>query len=65
MTFHECKIIPFPEFETLKKIGYVPKLDNAVFSRLMDAGKLLFGKIAAKETKGTWVKIDINIYLHE
>lgn len=34
------------------KIGYVPRKDNVVFSRLMDAGKLLFGKITAKETKG-------------
>lgn len=47
------------------KIGYVPKEDNAVFSRLMDAGKLLFGKITAKETKGKWLKINIDIYLHE
>ncbi len=47
------------------KIGYVPKDDNAVFSRLMDAGKLLFGKISDKEIKGNWVKIKIGIYLHE
>jgi hypothetical protein len=31
------------------KVGYVPKADNAIFSRLMDAGKLLFGKITSKE----------------
>lgn len=47
------------------KIGYVPREDNVIFSRLMDAGKLLFGKITAKETKGKWLKIDIDIYLHE
>lgn len=47
------------------KIGYVPKADNIVFSRLMDAGKLLFGKITSKETKGKWIKIQIGIYLHE
>lgn len=47
------------------KIGYVPKNDNVVFSRLMDAGKLLFGKIVSIETKGNWVKINIGIYLHE
>ena len=28
------------------KIGYVPKQDNVIFARLMDAGKLLFGKIS-------------------
>lgn len=47
------------------KIGYVPMQDNVIFSRLMDAGKLLFGKITSKEKKGTWVKIDIKIFLHE
>lgn len=47
------------------KIGCVPKDDNAVFSRLMDAGKLLFGKIIAKEIKGKWIKIKIGIYLKE
>ena len=47
------------------KIGYVPKDDNLIFSRLMDAGKLLFGRITNKETKGNWIKIDIKIFLHE
>ena len=47
------------------KLGYVPKKDNVVFSRLMDAGKLLFGRIASKEWQGSWLKIDIKIYLHE
>lgn len=47
------------------KIGYVPMEDNVIFSRLMDAGKLLFGKITAKETKGKWIQIKIAIYLHE
>ena len=47
------------------KIGYVPRADNVVFSRLMDAGKLLFGRISAKETHDSWLKIDIGIFLHE
>lgn len=53
--------------ETLegKKIGYVPRRDNVVFSRLMDAGKLLFATIAAKEMRGNWLRVDIKIYLHE
>ncbi len=48
-----------------RKIGYVPQEDNIVFSRLMDAGKLLFGIVKSKELKGKWVKIYIDIYLHE
>ena len=46
------------------KIGYVPRNDNVVFARLMDAGKLLFGKIASKELKDSRVKINIKIFLH-
>jgi hypothetical protein len=47
------------------KVGYVPEADNAVFSRLMDAGKLLFAKIADKTMIGNWLKIDIKVYLRE
>ncbi len=47
------------------KIGYVPRQDNAIFARLMDAGKLLFGKITSKEKKGAWVKIYIKVFLRE
>lgn len=31
----------------------------------MDAGKLLFGRFASKEMKGSWLKLDIKVYLHE
>lgn len=53
--------------ETLeeKKIGYVPRRDNVVFSRLMDAGKLLFATVEEKEMRGNWLKIDIKVFLHE
>lgn len=34
-------------------------------ARLMDAGKLLLGRIASKEMKGSWLKLDIKVYLHE
>ncbi|EHR31943.1 HIRAN domain-containing protein [Helcococcus kunzii] len=51
--------------ETDEKIGYVPKQDNLIFSRLMDAGKILFGRIVQIEFKGKWTKIKIKIFLHE
>lgn len=47
------------------KLGYIPKADNIIFSRLMDAGKLLFGKISSKSMNGNWVKIKIDIYLKD
>ncbi|MDO5716814.1 MAG: HIRAN domain-containing protein [Tissierellia bacterium] len=47
------------------KVGYVPMVDNVVFARLMDAGKLLFGKVVGKEIIDGWVKIYISVYLKE
>lgn len=46
-----------------QKLGYVPKEDNVIFSRLMDAGKLLFGRIQSVEKQGNWVRIAMRIYL--
>lgn len=46
-----------------RKLGYVPEKDNLIFSRLMDAGKLLMAKISTHELKGTFHKIGIGIYL--
>lgn len=61
---HDANAIVIKTAENVK-IGYVPKKDNIVFSRLMDAGKLLFGTVKSKELRGKWVKIYIDIYLHE
>jgi len=61
---HDDKAIVIKNTDGVK-IGYVPKADNVIFSRLMDAGKLLFGRISAKEMKGKWLKIEIKVYLHE
>lgn len=46
-----------------RKLGYIPEKDNLVFSRLMDAGKLLAGKVNDVEKKGSFTKIGIGIYL--
>lgn len=47
------------------KIGYVPRSDNLIFSRLMDAGKLLFGRITSTEKSGQWLKIYIKVFLQD
>ena len=47
------------------KIGYIPKANNLIFARLMDAGKLLFGKIESKEMRETWLRIEIKVYLQD
>ena len=61
---HDSKAIVIKNEDGVK-VGYVPRADNVIFSRLMDAGKLLFGRITNKEMRGTWLKMDIKIYLHE
>jgi len=45
------------------KLGYVPERDNAVFSRLMDAGKCLTAKITKIDRKYDFTSIAIAIYL--
>ena len=46
-----------------EKYGYVPEKDNRIFSRLMDAGKLLVAKISNIQPKGSFTMISIGIYL--
>ncbi|MBR3468833.1 MAG: HIRAN domain-containing protein [Lachnospiraceae bacterium] len=49
--------------EKQRKLGYVPEKDNVVFARLMDAGKLLIGKVNKHVMKGSFHQIAIGIYL--
>ena len=46
-----------------QKLGYIPEKDNVIFSRLMDAGKLLVGKIKSIEKRGSFNLISVGIYL--
>ena len=48
-----------------QKIGYVPRKDNLVFARLMDAGINLFGKISKLEKRGKWFSIGMRIFLKD
>jgi len=45
------------------KLGYIPEADNIIFSRLMDAGKLLIAKVKSIKQFGEYYKISIGIYL--
>ena len=46
-----------------KKVGYIPEMDNIVFARLMDAGKMLKAKVFKIQIKGNFHQISIGIYL--
>lgn len=47
------------------KLGYIPKSRNEILSRLMDAGKLLYGIVQEKEFVGNWLKVQIQVYLQD
>jgi hypothetical protein len=47
-----------------QKLGYIPEKDNAIFARLMDAGKVLSATITdIRERSGNFRQISIGIYL--
>ena len=48
-----------------QKLGYVPKKNNEVLSNLMDAGKLLFGRLNEKTWVDTWLKLDVQVFLRD
>lgn len=48
-----------------EKLGYVPRDDNVIFARLMDAGKRLYASILEKEWRNGWLRIAIRIFLNE
>jgi len=46
-------------------LGYVPREKNEILARLMDGGKLVFGKIESKQWINNWLKIDIKIFMRD
>ena len=48
-----------------RKLGYIPRAKNEVLARLMDAGKLVFGKIEGLERFDKWLKITIRVYMKD
>jgi hypothetical protein len=48
-----------------QKLGYVPREKNEVLARLMDAGKLIFGKVEGKEWIEGWLKLDVRTYMRD
>ncbi len=49
-----------------EKIGYVPRANNEILSRLMDAGKMIYGKVKEKRVSDyDWIYIDIEIFMRD
>lgn len=47
------------------KLGYLPQKDNLIISRLMDGGKLIYGKIAWKKKRGNWVQVGVEVWMKD
>jgi hypothetical protein len=48
-----------------RRIGYIPKRKNEILAHLMDAGKIVFGKIESKNWQNNWLKINIQVYMRD
>ncbi|MGI5843221.1 MAG: HIRAN domain-containing protein [Candidatus Xenobium sp.] len=48
-----------------RKLGYVPRERNEVLARLLDAGKVVFGRLEAKKWVGNWLKLEIRVFLQD
>ena len=46
-------------------LGYVPRVKNEALARLMDAGKLLFGRLESKDWRGQWLHMQVRIFLRD
>ena len=52
-------------FEDCRKLGYLPRVNNKIIARLMDAGKRLYGVVRAKELLGDYHRIVVKVYMKE
>lgn len=46
-------------------LGFVPKARNEILARLMDAGKLILGRLEHKAWQGDWLKLKIRVFMRE
>lgn len=60
--FNENSIVIYNK--TNDKLGYIPEEDTIIFSRLMDAGKLLLARVSLVDYRG-YYSVRIKIYLKD
>ena len=51
--------------ESGAKLGYIPRNQNCVLARLMDAGKQICAEITDCDAEGPWTEIDIKVSMAE
>ncbi len=48
-----------------EKLGYIPRDKNEVIARLLDGGKIIFGKLENKKWVNDWLKVNIRIFMSD
>lgn len=46
-------------------LGYIPRAKNEALARLMDAGKLLFGRLEQKKKHGNWLRAEMRVFMRD
>ncbi len=46
-------------------IGYIPKKQNQILARLMDAGKEIYGRYQSQDKRGDWLKVMVKVYMKD
>ena len=46
-------------------LGYIPRRKNEILANLLDGDKKLSARLVAKERINSWLKLDIEVFLHE
>ena len=46
-------------------IGYIPKKQNLILARLMDAGKEIYARYQSQEKTGDWLKVMAKVYMRD
>ncbi len=54
----------FPPYDSTK-LGYVPRVNNKIIARLMDAGKMIYGVVRSKEMIGDYRRILVKVFMKE
>jgi hypothetical protein len=47
------------------KLGYVPRVDNPILARLMDAGKCIFATVKSIINEETFTEVEMEIYMDD
>ena len=48
-----------------EKLGYVPREQNPILARLMDAGKLIYGTVKKIENDDSYINVEMEIYMDD